>query len=140
MKPPKDYIIFPLDIPTADQALSYVNQLAEHVGLFKVGLELFISEGPDLLKEIKQAGSAGIFLDLKLHDIPATMQRALKAAARHRPEFITVHCDEGGGFLKDALEGNSVTKILGITVLTRSRIPRPRFLPRSVPVVTITVP
>ena len=118
MKLPKDYIIFPLDVPTADKALSYVDQLAGHVGLFKVGLELFIGEGPALLEEIRRRGNAGIFLDLKLHDIPATMQRALKTAARHEPEFVTVHCDEGGGFLKDALAENPNTKILGITVLT----------------------
>lgn len=124
MKLPKDYIIFPLDVPTRDQAMSYVKQLADHVGLFKVGLELFISEGPDLLEEIRQAGSAGIFLDLKLHDIPATMQRALNAAARHRPEFVTVHCDEGGGFLKESVKDNPGTKILGITVLTSLDAPK----------------
>jgi orotidine-5'-phosphate decarboxylase len=104
--------------------MSYVNRLAEHVGLFKVGLELFISEGPDLLAAIRQAGSAGIFLDLKLHDIPATMQRALKAAARHQPDFVTVHCDEGGGILERVLEPGSVTKILGITVLTSLDAPK----------------
>jgi orotidine-5'-phosphate decarboxylase len=118
MKLPKDYIIFPLDVPDADRAMYYVNQLAAHVGLFKVGLELFISEGPELLERIRGAGRAGVFLDLKLHDIPATMQRALKAASRHRPEFITVHCDEGGGVLDGVLESDSKTKILGITVLT----------------------
>ncbi|MBW1790088.1 MAG: orotidine-5'-phosphate decarboxylase [Deltaproteobacteria bacterium] len=124
MKLAKDYIIFPLDVPTADRAMSYVNRLAEHVGLFKVGLELFISEGPALLGAIRRAGSAGIFLDLKLHDIPATMQRAMKAAARHRPEFVTVHCDEGGGFLKETVKDNPDTKILGITVLTSLDAPK----------------
>jgi orotidine-5'-phosphate decarboxylase len=119
MKNPKDYIIFPLDLPDYDQAMSYVDLLKGHVGLFKVGLELFISEGPDILKSIKEAGGAGIFLDLKLHDIPATVQRAFMAASLHGPEFVTVHCDEGGEILRNVAEHNpGGTKILAITVLT----------------------
>lgn len=119
MKEPKDYIIFPLDLPTYDEAMSYVDILAGHVGLFKVGLELFISQGPHILKSIRSATDAGIFLDLKLHDIPATVKRAFLAASRHGPEFVTVHCDEGGEILKDVAESNpGQTKILAITVLT----------------------
>jgi orotidine-5'-phosphate decarboxylase len=118
MKRPKDYIIFPLDLPTYDRAMPFVDRLTGHVGLFKVGLELFISEGPTIVKGIREAGEAGIFLDLKLHDIPATMRRALEAAGRHRPDFITVHCDQGEGFLKDATARFPGTRILGITLLT----------------------
>jgi len=89
------------------------------VGLFKVGLELFIAQGPDLLKEIRNRTTAGIFLDLKLHDIPATVKRAFLAASMHQPQFVTVHCDEGDGVLKDVAQENpGNTKILGITVLT----------------------
>jgi orotidine-5'-phosphate decarboxylase len=119
MKTSKDYIVFPLDLPDAVTAMSYVERLKDHVGLFKVGLELFISEGPPILKAIRDAGGAGIFLDLKLHDIPATMKRAFLAASRHGPEWITVHCDEGNGFLQEIAEANpGKTKILGITLLT----------------------
>ncbi|NQU14875.1 MAG: orotidine-5'-phosphate decarboxylase [Desulfobacteraceae bacterium] len=119
MKEPKDYIIFPLDLPTYNEAMSYAERLAEHVGLFKVGLELFISQGPDIIKSLQDAGSAGIFLDLKLHDIPATVKRAFLAASRHGPEFVTVHCDEGGEILRTVAENNpGGTKILAITVLT----------------------
>jgi orotidine-5'-phosphate decarboxylase len=119
MKEPKDYIVFPLDLPTYDQAMSYVERLKGRVGLFKVGLELFISQGPDILKGIRDAGGAGIFLDLKLHDIPATVQRAFMAASRHGPEFVSVHCDEGEEVLKGVAEGNpGHTRILAITVLT----------------------
>ena len=119
MKQPKDYIIFPLDLPTYDQAMSYVEKLKDHVGLFKVGLELFISQGPNILKSIRGAGDAGIFLDLKLHDIPATVQRAFMAASQHGPEFVTVHCDEGEEMLKSVAENNpGDTKILAVTVLT----------------------
>jgi len=119
MKAPKDYIIFPLDLPDYDQAMHYVDLLNGHVGLFKVGLELFISQGPQIVKAIRKAGGAGIFLDLKLHDIPATVQRAFMAASRHGPEFVTVHCDEGGDTLKSVAENNpGGTRILAITVLT----------------------
>jgi len=119
MKSPEDHIIFPLDVPSHDQAMSYVEALDGHVGLFKVGLELFIAQGPELLREIRNRTSAGIFLDLKLHDIPATVKRAFLAASMHRPRFVTVHCDEGNGILKDvARENPGNTQILGITVLT----------------------
>ncbi|MFH1628641.1 MAG: orotidine-5'-phosphate decarboxylase [Pseudomonadota bacterium] len=119
MKEPKDYIIFPLDLPTSREAISYVEALRDNVGLFKVGLELFISQGPEILKSIRNLTDAGIFLDLKLHDIPATVQRAFMAASAHRPEFVTVHCDEGDDVLRGVAEENpGGTKILAITVLT----------------------
>jgi orotidine-5'-phosphate decarboxylase len=119
MKEPKDYIIFPLDVPTYEQAMSYVNLLKDHVGLFKVGLELFISQGPPILKAIRETSQAGIFLDLKLHDIPVTVKRAFLAASELEPQFVTVHCDEGADTLKGVAENNpGGTKILAITVLT----------------------
>ena len=119
MKRAKDYIIFPLDVSTSEEALKYVDLLGDHVGLFKVGLELFISEGPEILKAIRAKTKAGIFLDLKLHDIPATVKRAFLAASKFRPYFVTVHCDEGGDVLKSIAEDNpGRTKILAITVLT----------------------
>lgn len=119
MKSPEDYIVFPLDVPSYDQAISFVETLDGHVGLFKVGLELFIAEGPGLLKEIRKRTGAGIFLDLKLHDIPATVKRAFLAASAYGPQFVTVHCDEGNSILKDVAQENpGNTRILGVTVLT----------------------
>ncbi len=119
MKEPKDFIIFPLDLPDYDRAMHYVDILKDKIGLFKVGLELFISQGPKILKSIRDAGGAGIFLDLKLHDIPATVKRAFMAASRHGPEFVTVHCDEGRDILRSVAESNpGGTKILAVTVLT----------------------
>ena len=115
----KDYIIFPLDVSTRDEALKYVGLLKDHVGLFKVGLELFVSEGPDILKAIREIAGGKIFLDLKLHDIPATVKRAFLAASLYGPEFVTVHCDQGDGILKDIAENNpGKTRILAITLLT----------------------
>lgn len=119
MKTAKDYIIFPLDVSTSEEALKYVSLVGDHVGLFKVGLELFISEGPDILRALRDKTRAGIFLDLKLHDIPATVKRAFLAASKFKPYFVTVHCDEGADVLKSVAENNpGDTKILAITVLT----------------------
>ncbi|RLC29348.1 MAG: orotidine-5'-phosphate decarboxylase [Deltaproteobacteria bacterium] len=119
MKEPKDFIIFPLDLPDYDQAIRYAGILKNHVGLFKIGLELFISQGPPIIEAVKNAGEAGVFLDLKLHDIPATVQRALLAASRHGPEFVTIHCDEGGDALRHVVENfPGGTRILAVTVLT----------------------
>ena len=119
MRSPEDYIVFPLDVPSRDAALSLVDALDGHVGLFKVGLELFIAQGPGLLEEIRQRTGAGIFLDLKLHDIPATVKQAFLGASAHGPRFVTVHCDEGNGIFKDVAENNpGDTHMLGVTVLT----------------------
>ena len=119
MKSGKDYIIFPLDVSTYDEAMKYVTLLKDSVGLFKVGLELFASQGPAILIGIREMTDAKVFLDLKLHDIPETMRRAFLAATQYSPEFISVHCDQGDGFLKDVAEQNpGNTKILAITLLT----------------------
>jgi len=116
---PKDRIIFPLDVPDYRSAMSLVQKLNGHVGLFKVGLELFIAEGPRIVDEINNSGDTGVFLDLKLHDIPATISRALRCASRLRPAFVTVHCDQGEAFLEPVAEEiHPGTRILGITLLT----------------------
>ena len=119
MKKPKDYLIFPLDVSTYEDAIRYVDLLKEHVGFFKVGLELFVSVGPRILEAIRDRSEAGIFLDLKFHDIPATVKGAFLAASDYGVQFTTVHCDEGKGLLRAVVENNpSGTKILAVTVLT----------------------
>ncbi len=119
MKRPKDYLIFPLDVATYEEALRYVELLKEHVGLFKVGLELFVSAGPKILRAIRERSETGIFLDLKFHDIPATVKNAFLAASGYGVTYTTVHCDEGRGLLRSIVENNpSGTKILAVTVLT----------------------
>jgi orotidine-5'-phosphate decarboxylase len=119
MKPSKDYIIFPLDVPTSAEARKYVELLTDEVGLFKVGLELFVRSGPEIVKLIQACGPAGIFLDLKLHDIPATVSGAMKVIADYCVRFVTVHCGESPTMLQAAVlaAGRSVG-VLGVTVLT----------------------
>ncbi|OQX25922.1 MAG: orotidine 5'-phosphate decarboxylase [Desulfobacteraceae bacterium IS3] len=119
MKKAKDYIIFPLDVPTVSEAKHYVTLLSEYVGMFKVGLELFISSGPEIIRFIKTSGNAGIFLDLKLHDIPETVFRAMKQVAALGVAFATVHCGESPKMLESAVKGSDgKTGVLGVTVLT----------------------
>ena len=118
-KESKDRIIFPLDFPDIDSARKYIEILKGHIGLFKVGLELFVKEGPSILSIIKKEGRAKIFLDLKFHDITETVKGAMKSANALGAEFITVHCDEGRRLLESAVESASgKTKVLGVTVLT----------------------
>ena len=93
--------------------------LANHVGLFKVGLELFVRSGPEIVRFINSTGAAKVFLDLKLHDIPATVARAMDSIAGLNVYFATVHCGETPAMLEAAVKGSrGDVRILGVTVLT----------------------
>ena len=119
MKTARDYIIFPLDVPSVDAAKGFVRLLSNHVGMFKVGLELFVRSGPELVRWIIDSGTAGVFLDLKFHDIPATVSRAMAGVAELGAAFATVHCGENPAMLKAAVAGgNGRVGVLGVTVLT----------------------
>ena len=114
----KERLIFPLDVPDAQEARNYVKLLGEQVGVFKVGLELFVSEGPPVVNAIAEMTDAGVFLDLKFHDIPATIRRAIRSGlCLRRADFVTVHCDPN---LLEAVveEVSDRTKVLAVTVLT----------------------
>jgi orotidine-5'-phosphate decarboxylase len=119
----KDKLIFALDVPDRKQAEAYVKKLSQSVGCFKVGLELFIKEGPDVLKTVRDHSDADIFLDLKLHDIPATLSRALISAASHAKnynvKYVTIHLEEGEALPKIPQEVKDHNlEILGVTMLT----------------------
>jgi len=119
MREPRNYIIFPLDVATRPEAEHLVHRLAGHVGLFKVGLELFIRTGPALIQWIRAQGDAGIFLDLKLHDIPMTVARAMEGIADMQVDLTTVHCGENAQMLEAAVTASQGrTKVLCVTVLT----------------------
>jgi orotidine-5'-phosphate decarboxylase len=119
MKKAKDYIIFPLDVASSGEAKKYVALLAESVGMFKVGLELFIHSGSEIIRFIHSQGAARVFLDLKLHDIPATVGRAMARIAALEVAFATVHVGETRSMLEAAVEGSrGRVGVLGVTVLT----------------------
>lgn len=112
-------LIFPLDFADLTQALKYVDLLKKHVHVFKIGLELFVTAGPDAIKGVLEAGGSRIFLDMKFHDIPETVRRALKTPYIQDVEFITVHSSDGPGILNAAVGSVSdKVKILAVTVLT----------------------
>ncbi len=91
---PYQRIIFALDVPTMGEAKKYIHLLKKNVGVFKVGMELFVKEGPKVIQLIANETDAKIFLDLKFHDIPETIIRAHRAASALGVDFITVHCYE----------------------------------------------
>jgi orotidine-5'-phosphate decarboxylase len=120
LRDPHDYIVMPLDVPDAGAARVLVERLAGKVGLFKIGLELFIAEGPAVVGLVGDlAGPGRIFLDLKLHDIPATVGRALLSAARLGVKYVTVHAEALWG-LGDWLQKTREAGlgVLVVTVLT----------------------
>src|SRR5271154_1738160 len=88
-------IIAALDVPTAEQALKLAGQIAPAVGAFKIGSQLFTAAGPDIVKKIRALG-ASIFLDLKFHDIPNTVAKAVASAVRLDVQMLTIHTS--GGF------------------------------------------
>jgi orotidine-5'-phosphate decarboxylase len=113
-----NYIVFPLDFSSVKEAKSYVKLLDGHVGMFKIGLELFIDQGPQVVSMVRELSSAKIFLDLKLHDISATVKRAMGRVANLGVDLVTVHC-ASSPMLEMAVEGGrGKTGVLGVTLLT----------------------
>ena len=94
-------IIAALDVPTAEQALKLAGEIAPAVGAFKIGSELFTAAGPDIVKKIRATG-ASVFLDLKFHDIPNTVTKAVTAAVQLDVQMLTVHTSGGFEMLRAA--------------------------------------
>ncbi len=122
---PSRRIIIALDVETGEQALALVREL-DRASLYKVGLELFTAEGPALLQEIR-ALDKGVFLDLKLHDIPNTVGEAARIGVRHGARMMTIHASGGGEMMARAAaaageeadkRGIEKPALLGVTILT----------------------
>jgi orotidine-5'-phosphate decarboxylase len=114
----RDRIIVPLDVPTLEEAIALLERLPQ-VQFWKVGLELFVSTGPEILTTLKERNKR-IFLDLKLHDIPNTVAGACRAAVRYEVDFLTLHATAGRTALQAAVEAiaDSPTQLLAVTLLT----------------------
>ena len=110
-------LIVPLDVPTAEEARAAVARLGEAVSFYKVGLELFATDGMALARELKAAGKQ-VFLDWKLHDIPTTVERAAAAISGAGCDFITVHGEPQVMAAAVRGRGRSGLKVLAVTVLT----------------------
>jgi orotidine-5'-phosphate decarboxylase len=119
-------IIAALDVPSAEAALNLAEKIAPAVGAFKIGSELFTAAGPDIVRKIRANGN-GVFLDLKFHDIPNTVAKAVAAAVRLDVQMLTVHAGGGPAMLRAAEAaaqetartlGQSPPLVLAVTVLT----------------------
>jgi orotidine-5'-phosphate decarboxylase len=119
-------IIVALGVPTAEKALALAETLAPAVGAFKIGSELFTSAGPDIVRRIRATG-ASVFLDLKFHDIPNTVAKAVAAATRLDVQMLTIHAGGGPEMMKAAETAaqeaaraldRPAPLVLGVTVLT----------------------
>jgi orotidine-5'-phosphate decarboxylase len=114
-------VIFALDVPSLDRARSMAMAVRDAVGMFKVGLELFIESGHGATSIGAETGRP-IFLDLKLHDIPETVERSVARAAALGARWITVHASGGPAMLKRAVERTQTEgtglEIVAVTILT----------------------
>ncbi len=113
----KDKLIVALDMDTLSDAKKLVDKLYPAVKMFKVGSQLFTACGPEAVKMVTQKG-AKVFLDLKSHDIPNTVKKAVEAAARLQVFMLTVHLSGGSQMLQAAASVPNRPKIVGVTVLT----------------------
>jgi orotidine-5'-phosphate decarboxylase len=132
-----------LDAPDAATAVRWARAVAPHVALLKVGMELFYREGPAVVSALRGEGllagpetapgaasaaaAPGLFLDLKLHDIPVTVAGGMRSVARLRPRFVTVHAAGGPAMVRAAVEaaaaaaaevGGPPAAVAAVTVLT----------------------
>ncbi|HEY2488268.1 MAG TPA: orotidine-5'-phosphate decarboxylase [Streptosporangiaceae bacterium] len=107
-----------LDAPNLEIASRWAGLVTPHVSTVKIGLELYLRYGPEVVASIRGASGVRIFLDLKLHDIPATVASAVRAVARLRPQLITVHAAGGPAMIRAAVEAAPGTPIAAVTALT----------------------
>jgi orotidine-5'-phosphate decarboxylase len=107
-----------LDAPDIETAARWASLVTPHVSTVKVGLELYLRYGPDVIASVRGANRVQVFLDLKLHDIPATVAGASRAVARLRPAFLTVHAAGGQAMIRAAVDAAPNVSIAAVTVLT----------------------
>ncbi|MBU4434664.1 MAG: orotidine-5'-phosphate decarboxylase [Alphaproteobacteria bacterium] len=110
-------LIVPLDLPTVDEARDMVERLGDAVSFYKIGLELLATGGMGLAAELKAQGKS-VFLDWKLHDIGATVERSARVLAQAGCDLLTVHAEPQVMRAAVLARGGSDLKILAVTVLT----------------------
>ncbi len=122
----KEKLIVALDVSTRHEALKLVEQLWESVGAFKIGMQLYNSEGPDIIKDIQELGGK-VFVDLKFHDIPNTVCQTSRVITRREAFMFSIHASGGGEMMTKSATavreeshqlGISKPLVIAITVLT----------------------
>jgi len=121
MIPPRERLIVALDVSSAREALKIVASLVDSVQTYKVGMQLYTAEGPQMVRDLVGSGRK-VFLDLKYHDIPNTVAAAVREAAKLGVSMLTVHASGGTKMLQAAVEAarekDSGPQILAVSVLT----------------------
>jgi len=126
---PRDHLVLVLDIERFDDALAYAERLAPWFGTVKVGYELYATAGPDAFEALQDKGFR-VFADLKLHDIPTTVERGARALGRRGVEFLNFHASGGEAMLRAGVNGlrdgardagHQTPIALAVTVLTSDR-------------------
>ena len=107
-----------LDAPDVETAARWAQAVTPYVSVVKVGLELFCRTGPSIVETVRGGSGVGLFLDLKLHDIPNTVAGAARAVARLKPKYLTVHASGGTDMVRAAVEAAPDVTIAAVTVLT----------------------
>jgi len=122
----RDKLVLPLDVNTMEEARELVTELKDYVGVFKVGLQLYTSVGPDIIKMIQDEGKE-IFFDGKFHDIPNTVAKASANLVKQGVTFFNIHITGGSKMISTCLKlaretakscGLPKPKVLGVTLLT----------------------
>jgi orotidine-5'-phosphate decarboxylase len=107
-----------LDAPDLETAARWAGLVTPYVSTVKIGLELYLRYGPEVVASVRGASGVQVFLDPKLHDIPVTVAAAARAVARLRPGLLTVHAAAGAAAIKAAVQAAPDTKIVAVTILT----------------------
>lgn len=118
MSPSRAPIAVALDAPDVETAARWALAVSPHVQVLKVGLELFCRQGPEVVEVVRGGTKIGLFLDLKLHDIPNTVAGAASSVARLKPNYLTVHAAGGADMVRAAVEALPDVRIAAVTVLT----------------------
>jgi len=113
-----DKIIVALDVPTKEKALGLVKQLRDQISFFKIGLQLYTAEGPEIVRTVLATG-ARVWLDIKFHDIPNTVTRSVESASHLGVHMLTIHLSGGSEMIRAAVAARANNMLLlGVTVLT----------------------
>jgi len=123
---PRDHLVLVLDLERLDDALAYAERMAQWFSIVKVGYELYGSAGPEAFETLRHKGFR-VFADLKLHDIPTTVERGARAIGRHGVDFLNFHAAGGEAMLRAGIDGlregardagHATPLALAVTVLT----------------------
>ncbi|GAB3447069.1 orotidine-5'-phosphate decarboxylase [Streptomonospora sediminis] len=107
-----------IDAPDIETAARWTSEVSPHVSTVKVGLELYLRYGAEVVGTLRGGSKTSVFLDLKLHDIPATVAGATRNLARFKPSILTVHAAGGREMISSAVEAAPQTTIAAVTILT----------------------